>query len=283
MSWRRKQIESVERAQARVVHSVIKQMDDAMESAVETVVRSYETTGRYHAPNLDQMLTISNEFYRALVIEAYNQSKEAKRRQMKVKKLAKGSLGLPKNWKYMEQLFGKTKYWSQVLKRSRRVAESIQKSYQQKLKKAFDKIVPALNDGEISPRDAKKYMFEAFKTSKSRVETIFRTETTNYFGRTQVAIFEGDDDIIGFLFDAVRDSSATDICRKRHGLIYRPGTQLLKDNTPALHYNCRSQLIPLANTPENRSMLKDQSRSPSNRAVPPLPPGWTNSDRSRKK
>jgi SPP1 gp7 family putative phage head morphogenesis protein len=163
------------------------------------------------------------------------------------------------------------------MKRSRALSERMKKQYLQKLKRKFNKIVPMLTRGEISPADAKKEMMNVWGASKSRVETIFRTETTNYFGKVQVNFFQDDDEIIGFLFDSNIDSSITDICRSRHGMIFtkeHTGKNSLAYNTPALHYNCRSHLIPLANTPENRKLLEDVSRDPSKHKLAELPDDW---------
>ena len=121
---------------------------------------------------------------------------------------------------------------------------------------------------------AKKRMMSTFDATKSRVETIFRTETTTYFDQTQVRYFQSDPEIIGFLFDALLDSATTKICRSRHGLVYRPKTQELREVTGACHYNCRKHLIALANTEYNRKLLADPNRDPSKRKVAPLLPGW---------
>jgi SPP1 gp7 family putative phage head morphogenesis protein len=146
--------------------------------------------------------------------------------------------------------------------------------YLRKLGKKFQSILPKLDTNEMTPQEAKTELLEAWDASKSRVELIFRTETTTYFGKTQVAFFNGEPDIIGFLFDSIRDRSRTAWCKTRHGLVYRPNTKLLTENTPSCHWNCRSHLIPLADTPENRKMLEDPNRDPELKKVEPLPPGW---------
>jgi len=272
--WRKRQVEMVERRQARVIRSAVNQMEEARKKAVEQIWTTYEKTGAFVQPGLNDMFSASDDFYRDVLETAYSCTQSTKNMQKGKKNLAKVPWGLPKNLKNLEQLFRDKRYWPKVMKRSKILTESLRKQYLQKLRKKFAQVVPKILDGEINPGEAKKQMMETWNSSKPRVETIFRTETTNYFSKTQVAFFDSDDDIIGFMFDAVKDTGTTGICKARHGLVYRPGTKALQDNTPALHYNCRSHLIPLANIPENRKLLSDPSRDPKNRSVPPLPPGW---------
>lgn len=278
--WRKKQVTMVEYRQRKVIGSVMYRMNKIMKEAAELIISNYLAHRQYKEPSLLEMFNISADFYESVVRAAIKTSEDTKSMQINRKKLA---LGLPKGKKALERIFGQSKYWQRILNRSIKLTDRMRRQYQRKLKTQFDKIVPHLLNGEMTPGEAKKHMTESWATSKPKVETIFRTETTNYFGRTQVAYFEDDDEIIGFLFDALHDGGTTEICSKRHGLVYRPRTKLLQDNTPALHYNCRSHLIPLANTSENRKMLGDPSRSPSNRTVPPLPPGWSDGSRSKYK
>ena len=49
----------------------------------------------------------------------------------------------------------------------------------------------------------------------------------------------------GVEFSAILDGRTTDVCRKRHGLRMRLDDPRLPDNTPPLHPNCRSVLVPI--------------------------------------
>lgn len=248
-----------------------------MFTAIDYIMNNYEQRGEYVAPSLNRMSEISDDFYRAVITQAFYCCEDEKRAQfadVRMKKLSKAPPRLPKNLNDLDKIFKNRRYWSRVLNRSERLTKSLRMQYLRKLKRQFDKILPGLADGSFSVSDAKNKMIEAWNASKSRVETIFRTETTNYFAKTSVAYFESDDEIIGFLFDSTADSSRTSICKSRHGLIYRPGTRLLTLNTPSCHFNCRSHLIALANIPFNLKLLNEPQRDPSKRAVVPLPPGW---------
>lgn len=243
-----------------------------MKKAVDHIFEHAEQFDRYSEPQLNEMFAITDHFYRSVVEQAFYASQDEKKSQRGKKRLAKEP---PKNsLKVLAQVFEDKREWPKMMRRSKKLTERLRKDYLQKLKRKFKEVMPRVNSGEISPDEAKSQMMDTWHASKARVETIFRTETTNYFAQTQVKFFEEDDEIIGFLFDSIRDTSRTEICRSRHGLVYKPNTAELHENTPALHYNCRSHLIALANTPENRKMVNDPSRDPANKKVEPLPPGW---------
>jgi SPP1 gp7 family putative phage head morphogenesis protein len=255
----------------RVISSVVDKMEQVMREAVDYILSNYDGTDRFPEPSLHRMYDVSAEFYRSVVGEAYHACGEDKKGK---KRLAKIPLGLPRTLKGMEKVFRDKRYWPKIMKRSDLITDRLRRQYLEKLRKKFEEIVPQMRNGEITPKDAKAELMKSWGASKARVESIFRTETTTYFEKSQVAFFSDDDEIIGFLFDSLKDSGSTKICSSRHGLVYKPGTKLLADNTPALHYGCRSHLIALANTPANRKMVNDPSRDPSKRSVAPLPKNW---------
>ncbi len=253
-----------------------------MRRAVDYIMDHYEKVGQFAAPSLSQLDLLMAAFYYDVLHLGLNLAKTdpavgRKGTNSSVdKKLAASDwpTGIPKHLTGLEKIFRNKRYWPSIMKRSEKITDRVRKQYLKKLQQKFNKILPSLHAGEITPSEARSALMKTWDASKPRVELIFRTETSTYFGKTQTAYFDGDDDIIGFLFDSVKDIARTDICRTRHGLIYRPGTKLLRDNTPSLHYNCRSHLIPLANTEANRKLLAEASRDPSKRSVAPLLPGW---------
>lgn len=272
--WRKKQINAKYRRKSSVVNRTVQDMERVIRTAVDNILSHYEKTGHYAEPTLNEMFNVSEEFYRRVITQAFHASKEEKQSSKGKKRMAKGPVGIPKSLKDLEQVFRDHRKWPAIMKRSKALTDRLRNSYLEKLRKKFKELVPKLESGELTPKEVKDQMMDRWYASKSRVETIFRTETTNYFGKTQVAFFEGDDEIIGFMFDSVKDQSRTNVCRSRHGLIYRPGTKMLRDNIPALHWNCRSHLIALANTEYNRKMLDDPDRDPAKKKVAPLPSGW---------
>jgi SPP1 gp7 family putative phage head morphogenesis protein len=258
----------------KIVGSFVNQVEQYLHSVTDKIIDHYLKTGQISIPQMNDLYVITDNYYRDVISSAYNLAKKQKLKGNEKTKLSFIKDRLPKSLKDLENVFRDKRKFPRIMKRSKRVTDDLRKSYLDKLAKKFKIISPALKSGEISPKEAKKQMMDTWKTTKARVETIFRTETTNYFEDAQVSFYSDEDDVIGFLFDSVRDNSRTSICKSRHGLVYRPGTKLLSDNTPGCHWNCRSHLIALANTPENRKMLEDPNRDPSKVAVVPLPKGW---------
>lgn len=81
---------------------------------------------------------------------------------------------------------------------------------------------------------------------KARLENIARTEATTAYNAGRLAAFQEDTDFVtGVQFHAILDSRTTTICQARNGLILRLDDQRLPANTPPLHYQCRSVLVPV--------------------------------------
>lgn len=274
-AWRKRQIRDKFRRKDQVTNRAVDAMEEVMLEAVEAIMLEYQRTGRYHEPTLEGMFGVSANFYLHVATSAIDAAKHEKQEQVGKKRLAaKLPPGAPKTIAELEKVFRDKRTWPAMMKRSKKLTERLRQAYLQKLRRRFAILTPQLTEGEITVEQAKAKLMNAWDASKARVTTIFRTETTKYFATVQVAYFEQDDEIIGFLFDSISDKSRTPICRSRHGLIYRPGSQELRKNTPALHYNCRSHLIALANIAHNRKLLEDPKRDPAKVTVAPLPPGW---------
>lgn len=272
--WRKKQINNKYARKAKVINRAVIDMETVMFKAIDFIMDHYGLTGQFMVPSLNAMYTISDQFYRNVITQAFYSSQDEKNLQKNKKKLAKGPPKLPSDLTNLEKIFRDRRAWPKIMKRSEKLVDRLRKQYLEKLRRKFKQLLPKLQAGEMSPAEAKTQMRKAWGASKNRVETIFRTETTNYFGQVSVSFFEKDPEIIGFLFDSIRDTSRTDICRSRHGLIFKPDTTELRENMPALHFNCRSHLIALANTPYNRKLMEEPRRDPKRATLAPLPSGW---------
>jgi SPP1 gp7 family putative phage head morphogenesis protein len=278
--WRQKLIDQKYSKQDKVIAEHVKRMESVMAEAVDYILEHYQKSGRFVLPSLNAMDGVSESFYRDVVTQGVHSAQDEKKGIDKhesveeVKHLSRLPIGVPKSLKGLEKLFRDKRYWPLIMKRSKMLTDRVRKVYLRKLQVKFKQILPMLDTNQMLPKEARGQLMEAWQATKPRVELIFRTETSTYFGKTQTAFFNGDKDIIGFLFDSIRDRASTIWCRDRHGLVYRPGTKELHDNTPAIHWSCRSCLIPLADTPTNRKLLEDASRNPAHRHVTPLPAGW---------
>lgn len=181
---------------------------------------------------------------------------------------------LPRDAKSLNDLFKDKKAFQRFMRRSGKLSDGLRRAYLERLTKKFQEVMPKILEAEITPAQAKAEMRGAWGATRSRASTIFRTETTKYFAQAQISYYKDNPKIIGFLYDTIRDSRRTSVCKSRHGVIFRPGTNLLKQNTPPLHYNCRSHIIPLADTAANRRMLADPSRDPTLIFLVPIPSDW---------
>jgi SPP1 gp7 family putative phage head morphogenesis protein len=272
--WRKRfNAEKFNRAEFIILQATAR-MDDVFRHATEEVINHAMATGEYREPRLPHLGEAMEGFYRATITEGWNLARREKHLQQGRTRMA----GLPRGrvpaLKDLVALFTDRRFWPTVMKRSKALEDRLRRVYLRKLRARFTKIVPQMLRGEVGPAEVHGKLMEAWTASKPRVATIFRTESTKYFTETQKAFFKDDPDIIGFLFDSVRDAARTDICRSRHGLVYRPGTKELDQNTAPLHYNCRSHLIALTDIEYNRKMLADPSRDPAKVTVAPLPKGW---------
>jgi SPP1 gp7 family putative phage head morphogenesis protein len=248
-----------------------------MKEALPRIVRESLKRGKFQDVPIDELDGVGERFYRKTITAAYHSAEtEAEKPDAPAKaKLEAGlPVGLPRTLPGLEKLFRDRRFWPLIMKRSKKLVDRIRKSYLEKLRVRFNLIMPRILDGTMSPKEVEVKLQEGWSASAPRVRNIFRTESTKYFTEVQVRFFADDADIIGFLFDADIDRATTKICRSRHGLIFKPGTASLAKSTPPCHYNCRSHLIPLANTERNRKMVREPSRDPAKRHLEPLLPGW---------
>lgn len=82
-----------------------------------------------------------------------------------------------------------------------------------------------------------------------RVEMIARTETTKMFNFGRIETFRENAKNGGVTkavkFSSILDERVTEICRSRHGLVLALDDPRIDENTPPLHINCRSILLPV--------------------------------------
>jgi SPP1 gp7 family putative phage head morphogenesis protein len=276
-SWRKRQIEEKYRRKSAIVSGVVHEINRVLHRATDSIVEHAIREGRLVEPDLTELNEVGRRFY-LRVIEGGWREANAEDREIRAAASRQRLASLPKGrirpLEFLVDLFKDKNTWPRILKRSEKLMDRLRNAYLRKIKRRFEEVVPRMLTGEASPAEVKKELSEAWQSSESRVENIFRTETTRYFTETQLSYFDDNDEIIGFLFDSVGDSGQSNWCRSRHGLVYRPGTELLRKNSPPCHWNCRSHLIPLANTETNRRMLADPERDPEKRSVEPLPRGW---------
>ena len=241
--------------------------------SIDGVYSHYARTGKYKDPDLSQMQVIFTNFYKSLLKSAYT---SCERHRMPVKKLAAlPEPDLPDGPKAIRKAIKpNSKFYKELLKRSAKLYGAAKKSFLKKFQREFAKLIPKLETTNLAPAQIKQEIKKAWglETAPARVNVIFQTESTKYFAQAQINYFQDSDDIIGYMYSSVRDTSRTPICKCREGMVLAAGSAELKHNMPPLHYNCRSALTPLADDAQNRALMKESARQPSSRPLKQYPP-----------
>lgn len=131
----------------------------------------------------------------------------------------------------------------------KRHALKISGNFDEAQRKAITGTLTKITQEGLTKKEAMSRLASSFQNfSKYRLENIARTESANMlnFGRL-VGLYEnkamGLVDVVEF--SAVLDSRVTDCCETRHGMTIRLDDYAgISDNTPPLHYMCRSILLP---------------------------------------
>lgn len=136
------------------------------------------------------------------------------------------------------------------------LAGSFDTNFLMRVQSAFN---DAVREG-MSEKDIAKHIKKvANNFTKSRAQAIARTESTRAFNTG--VLYEGLNTELadGFRYDAVLDEKTTDICRARDGkFIPIHDTEKLAENTPPLHVNCRSMLVPVFDFDEKPQTLPEE-------------------------
>lgn len=95
--------------------------------------------------------------------------------------------------------------------------------------------------------------------SSPQVETTFRNNVLGAYNAGRQVIMD-DEEVREqnpkIRFDGIDDSRITDICEQRDGIVLPANDPFWKTNTPPLHHNCRSILVPEdEDTPTNRKSV----------------------------
>lgn len=167
--------------------------------------------------------------------------------------------------------------------RQRALAGRIRAAYVDELQKAWRTHSAGFLSGDVATQAA---AVDAIKqrasVAASRAKMIVETETTYYFNKARRQIYDDSPDVSHYLFVAVRDHATTKWCKTRNGLVYAKGDPLLDKETPPIHWNCRSELLPLLpHNPNHQRIISDRSRWRRNNRCEPLPPEWTGARRTR--
>lgn len=198
------------------------------------------------------------------------------------KRLAKAASPPPKakvptNFKELRILWDKFRKKKYIPPRQRSIAERVKKAYLKRVQAEWVKHGEGFRSGETAVRnEAVSAIMKGADVAYARAKMIVETETTYYYNKTRRAVFDQSADVTHYLFMAIRDHRTTEWCKSRHGLVYAKDDPLLKAESPPVHYNCRSEILPLTElNPRHKAMIDDPARRRRNHKCKPLPPEWT--------
>lgn len=165
-------------------------------------------------------------------------------------------------------------------KRVRVMAKKVRRAYLDKVQSVFEKHSRDFREGKgFDQQNTRAAIQQASRAPYARAKMIVETETTFYYNRARRQIYDQSSDVTHYLFVAIRDHATTHWCRSRNGLVYKKGSAVLDRETPPVHWNCRSELLPLlAHNPRHLQLIQDRHLWRENRTCAPLPAGW-NRDR----
>lgn len=252
--------------------------------------RIMKKTIREHAEKDADRITIGGDLippnFEKLLIEHYFEVQIAalklaeKETELDKKRLAKA----PRSLAEIMELYDK---WRKGLYKPKSVVKKaidIKNKYIGAVQKAWTKYSEDFREGGAeTQQDIQKKIQEEAETTIPRAQTIVRTETTRYYNQARRDYYDKGDEVTHYLFLAVRDSATTPWCtprtvdgkRGRSGLVYSKDDPLLDKETPPVHWNCRSELLPLNRfNPTHRKLIADKSISRRSHTCTPLPPGW---------
>jgi SPP1 gp7 family putative phage head morphogenesis protein len=184
---------------------------------------------------------------------------------------------LPTSLQELRRLWDDYRVRKNMPKRQRNIADRIKKAYIKKLQEIWVEYGEGFRIGDTATRNkVVNEIIEQSGVAKWRAKMIVETETTYYYNKTRVEIYDQSEGITHYIYVAIRDHRTTDWCRSRQGIVYKKGTKLFEMNRPPNHWNCRSEVLPLSpDNPRHLALINDLSRQAENVRVVPLPKGWT--------
>lgn len=245
-----------------------RKLNTVFDDLVTDLTRQFQYTGKIDFDKID-----FTKFYVEHSIDIMKNAISGAKPAAKQKLINESKL--PKNIKDLMKLWDQWRK-GKIPVRQKSMANRVKKAYIKKLKDIFRKKgVDFIEGKHYDTQEVKSYIQEAANTTHSRAKMITETETTRYYNETRRKIYDSSGDVTHYLFMSIRDHATTKWCKTRNGLVYSKDDPLLKKETPPIHWNCRSEILPL--TPLNqkhKALIYDPSKLRLNHTCEPLPKGW---------
>ena len=172
-------------------------------------------------------------------------------------------------------------WWDMVRKRKapvkiQRQAKQIKEKYLDKCQQVYKKYSAAFRSGEVyNQKQVMADVKRVGETTLSRAKVIVTTETTNYYNNIRRNYYDQSDVVTHYLFVAIRDHRTTEWCKDRNGLVYAKDDPITDRETPGIHFNCRSEMLPLSPfNPVHKRLIDNKSLARRNNSPKPLMKGW---------
>lgn len=245
--------------------------------------------GTIEAPNFELMLI---EHYFEITIAAFKLAEDERELEEKppIKKRLQSAVEivhLARTPRTLRDIMRAYDLWRKGLYKPKSVvkkAQDLKKKYLEAVQKVWKRYSLDFREGgETTQAEIRDKIKKAAKTTIPRAQTIVRTETTAYYNQARKSYYDAAKDVTHYLFLAVRDKATTPWCtsltvngkRGRSGLVYAKDDPLLKKETPPIHWNCRSELLPLNKfNPSHQKLINDSTIQRRNHTCAPLPPEW---------
>lgn len=243
---------------------------DYAQKETEKIVKKAIKTGRLDCSSIDYSeLLIEHKL--DVTVQAFNQSKKTP---------AKSSLaGKAKTRGIIEKIrqqYNNYKKKKKLPKDLQQKAKELKRDYIKKLQEAYQRYSEDFRSGEVvSQEELVNRIKDAVGAGPGRATTIVNTETTRYYNDTRKEFYDDLDAVTHYLFVCIRDLRTTKWCKTRDKLVYEKTGFYLDRETPPVHWNCRSELLPLTmENPEHARYIRSKSRARKNNSPEPLPKGW---------
>lgn len=249
---------------------------------VRVIIKNLQESGKADFPDHLVFEFLLAHYFRVVGTAAESAEKEL---EVIVDKTHLAKPKIPKSMRELRIIYDTWKKSGRLPKGIRDMGETIKKNYLDKTQSVWQKHSEDFRAGDdFTQENVLRKVEKAADVSESRAKTIVRTETTNYYNETRREIYDQSDAITHYLFLAIRDQGTTKWCtdrkvngkRGRHGLVYKKDDPLTAQETPACHWNCRSEMVPLTPfNPRHRKLIADESVQRRNHKCAPLPEGWS--------
>lgn len=266
---------------ARVAQDLENLWDRVISQAITTHARDdsdrLPAGGDLIPPNFDRLFV---EHYFQVHIEALKLAEAESELEKRAPKL----MAQPRSLAQIMKLYDRWKKGLFKPKGPLARAKEMKNRYIDAVQKAWKKYsYDFRHGGETTQAEIRELIREAAKTTVPRAQTIVRTETTRYYNEARRAYYDKAGDVTHYLFLAIRDKATTKWCtsgkvngkRGRSGLVYAKDDPLLEKETPPVHWNCRSELLPLNRfNPSHRRLIENKSIQRRAHVCTVLPPDW---------